>query len=184
MAQESSPAVRTGVQLSSFQSKMLLLGLVLTLAGLAGWVWTQWIQPRNASLTVQHSSESSRSWVDSSATPGGVLTEEENSRSWIEWASTTGFRLGFSLLIGLTVGYVFRMFLKTMAILAALAMTSILLLSYFNLYNLDFTQVEQQWGTHREWITTQAQRLKEVIWTYLPSTSAGFVGFFVGMMRR
>lgn len=169
--------------LGGFQVKALLAGVVITLAGLFGWVWTASIQPRNVVLPVHPSTESNRSMVDShdgSETP--VVTE--GSKSPTQWISSKGFQLGLSFLIAFAIGYIFRMFLRTMAILTVGSVIGVVLLSYFNLYNIDLTQVEHQWYTHREWVTTQVGKLKDRVWEYLPSTSAGFVGFFVGMLRR
>lgn len=183
MAHESSSSVRPGITLSGFQIKALLAGVLVTVIGLIGWVWTTSIQPRNTVWPVHTTTESNRSMVDSSngsETP--VVTE--GSKSLAEWASSQGVQLGLSFLLGFATGYAFRMFLKTMTILTVLSVTVVALLSYFNLYNIDLTVVEHQWQTHREWVTTQAGKLKDWIGHYLPSTSAGFVGFLVGMLRR
>ncbi|GIW76950.1 MAG: hypothetical protein KatS3mg104_2013 [Phycisphaerae bacterium] len=169
--------------LSGFQIKALLAGVLLTVAGLIGWVWTTSIQPRNTVWPVHTTTESNRSMVDSSngsQTP--VVTE--GSKSPTEWVSSKGFQLGLSFLIAFAIGYIFRIFLRTMAILTVGSVIGVVLLSYFNLYNIDLTQVEHQWDTHREWVTTQVGKLKDRVWEYLPSTSAGFVGFFVGMLLR
>jgi uncharacterized membrane protein (Fun14 family) len=127
--------------------------------------------------------EAARSIVEHSA-GDDPDTAENRVETWAEWFSTKGVRYGLSFLGAFALGYAFRAFVKTMAILTALAVTAILLLSYFNVYNIDFSQVQTQWDSNSEWITTQATKAKDFVWAYLPSSTVAFIGFFVGMLRR
>lgn len=168
--------------LSGFQIKAVLTALIATLAGLGGMAWT-WVDQKDDQQHVAAMPDDVRTAVqDAAQTDPGV--KETPVDTWTAWASTKGVRLGLSFLGGFALGYAFRTFLKTMAILTALAVTTTLLLSYFNVYNIDFSQVQEKWDSNSEWITTQATKLKDLVWTYLPSSTMAFIGFFVGMLRR
>jgi len=173
--------VRRVAALSNFQITALMLAILVSLAGVGGLVW-QWMDRKDDQQQVAAMPDDVRTAVqDTPADPSVHVSEVE---SWNQWLSTRGVKIGLSFLGAFAIGYLFRTFLKTMAILTAMAVTALLLLSYFNVYNVDFTAVQEKWETNREWVTTQATKLKDVVWTYLPSSTVAFVGFFVGMLRR
>lgn len=178
----SASTVSKLATLSGFQIKAVLTALIATLAGFGGMAWT-WVDQKDDQQHVAAMPEDVRSVVEQSASEDPGVRESE-AETWTHWASTKGVRLGLSFLGGFALGYAFRTFLKTMAILTALAVTTTLLMSYFNVYNIDFSQVQEKWDSNSEWITTQATKLKDFVWTYLPSSTMAFVGFFVGMLRR
>ena len=172
----------TLARLTGFQMSTILTALIATLAGLGGMAWT-WVDQKDDQAHVAAMPEDVRSAVEQSAQDDAAV-KETHVETWTEWFSTKGVRFGLSFLGGFAIGYAFRTFLKTMAVLTALAATSILLLSYFNVYNIDFSQVQDKWDSNSEWISTQASKLKDFLWTYLPSSTTAFVGFFIGMLRR
>jgi uncharacterized membrane protein (Fun14 family) len=183
MSEEGTASTITKLAaLSGLQIKAILTALIATVAGFGGMAWT-WIDQKDDQQHVAAMPEDVRSAVERS-TEDDPSIKETDAQTWTEWFSTKGVRLGLSFLGGFALGYAFRTFLKTMAILTALAVTTIVLLSYFNVYNVDFTQVQEKWDSNSEWITTQATKLKDFVWTYIPSSTAAFVGFFIGMLRK
>jgi uncharacterized membrane protein (Fun14 family) len=167
---------------SGFQVVAIITALIVTVAGVVGTGWS-WMNYKDDRQHLAAMPDNVRSAVEQSA-----ATDPEVGRTqietWTEWASTRGIKLGLSFLGAFAIGFAFRTFLKTMAILTALSVTTILLLSYFNVFNVDFSHVQQQWDSNSEWITTQAGKLKDLVWSHLPSSTMAFAGLFVGMLRR
>jgi uncharacterized membrane protein (Fun14 family) len=91
---------------------------------------------------------------------------------------------GFSVVIGFLAGWFFRTFLKTMAFVTAIMVAGFFLLSYFNVLNIDVAGMKMQYDSVAHWLTEQGSRLKDVVFSYLPSTTGAFVGAFLGFLRR
>ena len=93
-------------------------------------------------------------------------------------------RLGLSFAAGLVLGVFFRTFLKTMAAITAVVITALVALSYFQVLNVDFTLMRQNYETYAGWLQSQAWQLKGAVGGVLPSTVATACGFFFGFRRR
>ena len=93
-------------------------------------------------------------------------------------------RLGLSFAAGLILGIFFRTFLKTMAAITALVLTALVALSYFQVLNIDFTFMRQNYETFAGWLNSQAWQLKAAVGGVLPSTVATATGFFFGFRRK
>ena len=103
------------------------------------------------------------------------------------WKSRLGYwmaRLGLSFAAGLILGIFFRSFIKTMAAITALVATTLVALSYFQVLNVDFTLMKENYGTFSGWLNSQAWHLKDSIGGVLPSTVATACGFFFGFRRK
>lgn len=130
-------------------------------------------------------------------TPGdGVASEDEPTVEPTEvaeptlqlpWTGRLGgwmVKLGLSFAVGLVLGVFFRTFLKTMAVVTAVAVAGIVGLSYFEILPIDFTTMRANYDTAAGWIGGQAERIRDVAMAFLPSATAGGFGFFVGFLRR
>jgi uncharacterized membrane protein (Fun14 family) len=93
-------------------------------------------------------------------------------------------KFGFSFVIGLIVGVVFRTFIGFAATLTAVVIAAALALSYFHVINVDMTAVKAQTGEATSWISEQGGHLKDLIFAHLPSTGAAGAGFLVGLKKR
>ena len=93
-------------------------------------------------------------------------------------------KFGFSFVIGLVVGVIFRTFLGLAATLTAVVVAAALALSYFGVINVDLTAVKAHTGEATSWLSEQGSHLKDLIFAHLPSTGAAGAGFLVGMKRR
>jgi len=92
--------------------------------------------------------------------------------------------IGVSFIVGFILGWAFRVFVKTMAMIAALATALFFGLSYFNVMNIDLSKAEKQYDSGKTWLVDQAGRLKDAVKTHLPSSGATFLGLFVGFRRK
>ena len=186
---------------------VLAIGVALLVAGGVGWVMT-----RNGPATVtttttvvepktgaQRSvtgipknssgfvgSNSSGTSADPTPSPRTVTTTTPAPApdGWIAKLSPETTRVGGSVVAGFVVGWLFRTFLKTMAFLALLAVGGLFALSYFGVINVDMTAVREGSASAAHWLTSQADRLKDVIVAHLPSAGGGTLGAFLGFRRR
>jgi uncharacterized membrane protein (Fun14 family) len=93
-------------------------------------------------------------------------------------------RVGFSVFIGVVIGFLFRTFIKIAVGISALVVAAALALSYFHIVNIDMTAVKTETASASAWISDQAFRLKDVIFHALPSSTGAGVGFIFGFKRR
>lgn len=82
------------------------------------------------------------------------------------------------------LGFVFRAFLKLMALLTIVIVVGLAALSYFHILNVDFSAARQAYDTHAAWLTDQATRLKDVLMTYLPQSFGTTAGAYFGLRRK
>jgi uncharacterized membrane protein (Fun14 family) len=97
-----------------------------------------------------------------------------------EWSR----RVGGSVVIGFLVGWIFRTFLKLMALITGLVLSGIILLSYFNFTNIDLTRAEKQYKDSSSWVTDQAGKLKDATMAHVHSTLGGALGIFMGVRKK
>ena len=104
--------------------------------------------------------------------------------TWFEQHSPGLTRTGFSFIAAFIIGWAFRVFIKAMAIITALGVGAMLLLSHFRVINIDFSAAEQHYATATQWLGDQALRLKDVAIAHLPASTSGAVGMFVGLRKK
>jgi uncharacterized membrane protein (Fun14 family) len=97
-----------------------------------------------------------------------------------EWSR----RVGASVIIGFVIGWIFRTFLKLMALVTGLVLSAIVLLSYFNFTNIDLTKAEKQYKDSSSWVTDQAGKLKDGAMSHVHSTLGGVLGAFMGVRKK
>lgn len=93
-------------------------------------------------------------------------------------------RLGGGVLVGFLAGWIFRTFVKVMASVTALVLGGILLLSYFNVANVDLTAAETKYKDTSSWVTDQAGRLRDAALGHIHSTLGGALGLFIGVRKK
>lgn len=186
---------------------VLAIGVALLIAGGVGWVMTRnapaavtttttVVEPKTGTQrSVSGIPKNSSGFVGSNST--GTSTDPTPSQrtvttttpapapdGWVAKLSPETTRVGGSVVAGFVVGWLFRAFLKTMAFLALLAGAGLFALSYFGVINVDMTAVREGSASAVQWLTSQADRFKDVIVSHLPSTGGGALGAFLGFRRR
>lgn len=119
--------------------------------------------------------------ADATTPPSATTTIP--SPSFTERSSGWIFKLGLSIFVGVVFGTIFRMFIKSMAVLAAIVAVTITGLSYFKVLNIDFTKMKTHYDSATSWAKDQTVRLKDVVMGALPSTTMAAVGFFLGFKK-
>ncbi len=195
------------VHLAPWRKK--LFGLFLAIAAVGGGLWAHgWMtaEPTETSLPpaeVRLSTDGSglpdnargfvsngdnRSAADAAAGDAQVEPETADKPGFeLPWTGRLGgwmARLGVSFVLGLVIGVFFRTFLKTMAVLTALAVAALVGLSYFDVIGVDFAHLRTNYDAASGWISGQAGHIKTLAMGVLPSITAGGAGFLVGFLRR
>ncbi len=102
----------------------------------------------------------------------------------IQAMSPWAMRVGGSMLGGFLLGFALRTFVRITAALLALGLSVFMLLSYFNVMNVDLTSAENKYKSSIEWLDDQANRLENAAKSHLPSSGSGAVGIFAGFRRK
>ncbi len=200
---EQQPALTHAIKtMPRWKWRLLGLALVIGCIGVAGQVSTylkstpapghasnvpQAMQPSPTTPAIGAPAGSSGfvAGQPSSSTPAPDATPQaqvEPESSFIWKALMT--RVGFSLFIGVIVGVIFRVFLRTALLISALIVSAAMALSYFHIMNVDLTMVKAQTAQATNWISDQGYRLKDVLFHALPSSTSAGIGFFLGLKRR
>lgn len=93
-------------------------------------------------------------------------------------------RVGLVFAVGFVIGYAFRSFLKTAAMLAAVAVVGLLVLSWTGILHVDMTTMQERYHDTAAWLAGETQRLLEHMLTHVPSTLSGIAGAITGFLRR
>jgi len=93
-------------------------------------------------------------------------------------------RIGLSFFVGIVVGTIFRTFAKMAIGITALIAAAMAGLSYFHIFNVDFSSVQNEYQHGVSWLHDQAYRLKDVVFNALPSSTSAAVGFISGLKRK
>jgi uncharacterized membrane protein (Fun14 family) len=189
----SDAAVRVGVVRGQPAWKKILLTLSLILVGGGAVMYgTSYFQgtakeqvvEREVTMEPSEAQQRGMSFVGGSRGPVTVKVEEIIPPDWKARYGPWLMQTGVSFILGFVLGYAFRQFVKTLAILLALGVALTIGLSFFNVINIDFSGVQTQYESSLHWLSDQGSRLKDFVLSYIPSFSAGTVGAIVGFLRR
>jgi uncharacterized membrane protein (Fun14 family) len=122
--------------------------------------------------------------ANTAAPPTPEATVPVRDRSRFERVAPIASRIGVSFLVGMCLGIVFRTFLKTMAAITAAVTAVFLLLSYFQVLNVDLTTMKVNYDSAAQWLGDQVGRLKEVVMNAVPSSASVTIGFLSGFKKR
>lgn len=152
-----------------WQKMFLSISLLLFGTGSAGQI---------TGLLARHATPAAATSVDSQNPP------PESSPSLTERLAPWATRVGASFIGGFLLGFALRVFVRVTATLLVVAASIMMLLSYFNVMNLDLTAARTKYETSIHWAQDQAYRLKEAAQSHLPSSGSGTIGAFAGFRRR
>jgi uncharacterized membrane protein (Fun14 family) len=71
-----------------------------------------------------------------------------------------------------------------MSLIGLAVMGVMLALSYFHVFNIDFSAAKQEYASSMAWATDQVQHLGRAILGHLPGSTSSLIGFFIGFRRR
>ncbi len=96
-------------------------------------------------------------------------------------------RIGLSIVLGFVIGWLFRAFLKTMALFAIVVGGTIWLLAHFDILHLgdaNIDAIREKTAGAASWLGVKGSHLKELAIAHLPSSGGGTLGAFLGLRRR
>src|SRR5215218_2407344 len=136
------------VRMPPWQRKLLVMAGVLAILGLVGQTMNRVSHARPAEATVESDATSaprSSAFVDSRTPPASSVDADRDASPTMTqrlapWAS----RVGIGFIGGFVIGWAFRAFIKTMALVTAAGVALIWTLSHFNVLNLDMKAAEER----------------------------------------
>jgi uncharacterized membrane protein (Fun14 family) len=174
---------------------LLILAIVVAAAGGVMWSLGEFNPPAAPQgdgrvTTLQRNGAPNAGLVDSgssSASPAGPSLTEQAELKYHDWKARYGptlVALGISFAGGFVVGTMFRTFIRTAAVLAAVFVVAVIALSFFGVIHLDFTAAQQRYAGAIDWLQGEGLKLWQLALKSIPSTAAGIVGVIVGFVRR
>ncbi len=186
--QRGGPIASELLRLSGWQR--WLVSLFLVMAAVGGVMWTHAtltsrgeVRLDDPPVFLSDQPEPSRGFVGDA----GSVELEQAEEPGLPWHGQLGgwlAKLGISFAVGVVVGVFFRSFLKTVAAVTAVAVAAVVGLSYFEIIDVDFTTMRDNYGSAAEATRGFGSQLKDLVLGRLPSATAALGGFVVGFLRR
>ena len=93
-------------------------------------------------------------------------------------------RLGFSFVVGFSIGYVLLILLRTTAFLAGLVLLALFGLQYLGVLYLDWQNIETSYQSVLSWVLPRAENFRDFITHNLSSSGMAAMGILTGLTRR
>ncbi len=114
-------------------------------------------------------------------------TEEPLPPDWerrLEDWSPLLTKLGFSFVVGFSIGYVLLIFLRTTAFLAGLVLLALFGLQYLGVLYLNWQNIETSYQSVLSWVLPRAENFRDFITHNLSSSGMAAMGILTGLTRR
>ena len=114
-------------------------------------------------------------------------TEEPLPPDWerrLEDWSPLLTKLGFSFVVGFSIGYVLLIFLRTTAFLAGLVLLALFGLQYLGVLYLNWQNIETSYQSVLSWVLPKAENFRDFITHNLSSSGTAAMGILTGLTRR
>jgi uncharacterized membrane protein (Fun14 family) len=178
-------------RLSGWKKFLLLLSILIAILGtvgtVIGYVRGRSPQRAEAQQTVEQ--------IRSSVPPGASLTPDQQARldqatdqmraagHWFyEKTAPHLARIGFGFFIAFILGYAFRQFIKTMAVLAAIVIVAAGVAAYLGY--IDLSHLRDDLTASTGWVGDQLTGAKDLILKFIATSLSGTIGFIVGFTRK
>lgn len=173
-----SPTTRKSV----WQSKSLIVAVIVTFLGVGLWVYAIATKPK-----IAPASGGAASGMVSGFSSGDPLAASTPAAPpdprLIDKASPAVARFGACFIAGFCVAYAFKKFIKITAIVAG-----IIFIAFFAMQKAGIIHMEWSWfesGIDRSvaWLKGEAGAMKDFIMGYLPSSASALAGMVIGFRR-
>ncbi len=107
-----------------------------------------------------------------------------------DWESRLGdwspllTKLGFSFVVGFSIGYVLLIFLRTTAFLAGLVILALFGLQYLGVLYVNWQNIETSYHSVLSWVLPRAENFRDFITSNLSSSGMAALGILTGLTRR
>jgi uncharacterized membrane protein (Fun14 family) len=177
--------------LSGWKKLLLVLSILIavlgTLGTVIGYVRGRSPERAEAQQTVEQ--------IRSSVPPGASLTPQQQERldqatqqmraagHWFyEKTAPHLARIGFGFFIAFILGYMFRQFIKTMAMLAAVVLVGAGVAAYLGY--LDLSHFRDNLTASTGWVGDQLAGAKDMVLKFIGASLSGTIGFIIGFTRK
>ncbi len=93
-------------------------------------------------------------------------------------------KMGFSFVVGFSIGYMLLIFLRTTAFLAGLVLLALFGLQYLGVLYLDWQNIETSYQSALSWVLPRAENFRDFVMHNLSSFSMAAMGMLTGLTRR
>ncbi len=168
--------------------KIVLVSLAL-LMGVAGMV----LHPQSPSGTKETWTVGNPSASGANTLPDPAFammeetTEEPLPPDWerrLEDWSPLLTKLGFSFVVGFSIGYVLLILLRTTAFLAGLVLLALFGLQYLGVLYLNWQNIETSYQSVLSWVLPRAENFRDFMTHNLSSSGMAAMGILTGLTRR
>jgi len=171
-------------RLSPFQIKLLSTAFAIGVVGFVIYAAAELGRPDLPKAKAPSVQAANSGFVDSDSSGRDSSADQTPKETWSGMFGRIGAKGGFGFVGGFIIGFIFRAFVKMMTLITVVFVGILAALSYFHIFNIDFTAVHRAYDSNAAWINDQAMRLKDVIVAHLPSTTTGAAGVWFGTRRR
>ena len=179
------------VTMPGWHKSVLLIGALLAVLGTAGVLAGKMggTAPPPVTSGGAAAPSGASKMVDDGTSAGGSAqrTETKQPAGLLGSLSPHAMKVGASIVAGFVIGWLFRAFLKTMALVALVAGGIVWGLSHFGIIDLgswDASGVKQHSAEAMSWLDAHLSQWKAAAISRLPSTGGGALGAFLGFRRR
>lgn len=164
-----------------FKSKMLLIALTVMMLGGVVWAYSAATRPEQ---TTQAAGGAAPGVNGLTASSDGQTVKIESDPRLIDQSGPAAFRLGLSFAIGYFLAWGARVFLKvTLLFFGALGVV-LILLTHYHVFGLDWSLLQDKLESSMAFLQGEAEKFKDFVMGYLPSTASGVAGLVFGWRKR
>ena len=163
---------------------VILVAGALALAGTAGLFAGQFKQPPGAPEQRSVSNPGGSHLVPDTSSSSATRTDDGGLLIRL---SPHAVKIGLSIILGFIFGWIFRAFVKSVALITLLVVGGLWLLSHLGVMHLgswDVDTVKSKSSEAASWLEQHAQHLKDLALSHLPSAGGGTFGAFLGFRRK
>jgi uncharacterized membrane protein (Fun14 family) len=160
------------VKMPRWQRGVMTVAVLLASVGTVGQV-ASFVSSEKSEATTQPSSSGGATLVTSDS-------QDQPDPPFWQRQSPAMMKAGFGCIAGFVLGWIARLFFKTVALITSLGVMLFVGLSYFK---VDASQAEKKYKSAMEWVSKQGERVYEAGKNHLPGSSS-LLGIFMGFRRK
>jgi uncharacterized membrane protein (Fun14 family) len=165
--------LRNLVKMPRWQRTVMSIAVLLASAGAVGQVGSYISQQKSDAATQPAQGGAT---LVTSESPDGA---QPDPPAW-QRHSPAMAKAGFGCIAGFILGWIARLFFKTVALITTLGVMLLVGLSYFK---VDTSEAEKKYKSAMEWVSKQGESLYEKGKNHLPG-STSLLGLFMGFRRK
>lgn len=172
-----------GTRSNPFKSRMLALAIFVMVLGGGVWAYAAATKPE-PKVVETRTPVTGVAGFTGQAEGSTTTTVVEAEPRVIDNAGPATFRLGLSFAIGYFLAWGVRAFAKVTLLAFGALGVCLILLTHFQVMGLDWALLQNKLETSLAFLQGQADKFKDFVMGYLPSTASGVAGTVFGFRRK